>query len=177
MSKCFLTPWDAIFLKNKNYFNLKTLLSFALFLSLMLHSLFLSAQCACPVFTNSGLNSVDCTNGTTTCDLCFGDQITLTAEGTNLPNGGTVDWYYGTTPTFNPYLGQGTFMGSGVITNPTFACTGADCPTIIGIYVDACGTEHENEFAVIYSGEGFSVDDAALDLDCLLYTSPSPRDS
>lgn len=126
----------------------------------------LDAQC--PVLNNtSNLASPDCTNGTTVCDLCPGDQITLTASGTNLPGGGMVNWYYGTTNNFNPYNGQGTLLGASTITGSNATpCT--PCPTTLLYFVEACGSatnaDQSNEFMVLWSGGGFSVDDVSIDL-------------
>jgi hypothetical protein len=75
-----------------------------------------------------------------------------------------IDWYYGTSATFNPYNGQGTFMGcSQVAVNPPSQC--ASCPLTLALYVDACGTEADNEIIAVLSGSGFFVDDLELDFD------------
>ena len=62
---------------------------------LALSPLFLkTVQAQCPnLNTTATLTSPDCTSGSTPCDVCPGDQITLTATGTGLPPGGCVDWY------------------------------------------------------------------------------------
>lgn len=41
----------------------------------------------------------------------------------------------------------------------------AQCPEVEAIMVNACGTEHLNEFVIIHSGGGFNVDDLQLDFD------------
>lgn len=120
---------------------------------LLFFSIILDSQSQCPVITGSDLVSFDCTNGSTNCDLCVGDQFTLTAEGQDLPNAGCLNWYYSTNPNFNPYAAQGTLMGCADITNNATPCL--QCPEIEYIFVDACGTEESNEFFVMSSGSGF----------------------
>ncbi len=44
-------------------------------------------------------------------------------------------------------------------------CTGTDCPSILAIMVDACGTESLNEFVIIYSGNGFNTSNLQFDFD------------
>ncbi|MFN4254610.1 MAG: hypothetical protein ACK4Q5_06360 [Saprospiraceae bacterium] len=123
----------------------------------------LRAQCP-NLNTTATLTSPDCTNGSTPCDVCPGDQITLTATGTGLPPGGCVDWYYGTTNNFNPYAGQGTFLGCSPIDDvpPPQPCN--DCPITVMLFVDACGTEQDNEWMLLWSGSGFNVGQLSVDL-------------
>jgi hypothetical protein len=140
---------------------------YSLFLCLFVCAHSLSAQC--PVLNNtSTFTSPNCVAGVGGCNLCPGNQFTITASGTNLPAGGTVDWYYGTTNNFNPYAGAGTFLGSSNITGtPPTPC--APCPLSLLYMVDACGpdavnADDYNEFVVIWSGGGFSVDNVTVDL-------------
>lgn len=118
----------------------------------------------CPALTSGTLTSPDCTPGNTPCDVCPGDVITVNATGTGLQPGVCVNWYYGTTNNFNPYNGEGTLLGCAEIEPvPPNSC--GDCPMIGAIFVDACGTEENNEYLAIFSGSGFYVDDASLDID------------
>ena len=118
----------------------------------------------CPDFTTETLSGVDCVNGSTACDVCAGDVITLEVEGNNLPDGATVDWYYSNTPSFNPYNGQGTFMGSTDISSTSTAPPCSTCPEFLGIMIDACGGE-DNEFMIVWSGSGFDVNAFTVDFD------------
>ncbi|MDX2281477.1 MAG: gliding motility-associated C-terminal domain-containing protein [Saprospiraceae bacterium] len=125
----------------------------------------LSAQC--PNLSQSAtLTSSDCAPGLSPCTLCPGDVFTLTGTGTNIvpAPGNCINWYYGTTNTFNPYNGEGTLLGCSPITSAPINC-GAPCPTFLGIFIDACGTEENNEFLGLYSGGGFNVDDLTIDFD------------
>ncbi|MCF8238776.1 MAG: gliding motility-associated C-terminal domain-containing protein [Saprospiraceae bacterium] len=123
----------------------------------------LNAQC--PEITSSTLTSPDCFNGSTPCDLCPGDMILLHAEGQFLPDNGCLNWYYSTTPGFNPYLGGGTLIDCGDIDSPLPPPCDV-CPEILAIWIDACGSpESANEFMIIHSGSGFNVDNLGLDYD------------
>jgi gliding motility-associated-like protein len=118
----------------------------------------------CPEVTSALLSSPDCYNGSTPCDLCPGDIITLSAEGDYLPDNGCINWYYNTTSGFNPYNGEGTLIGCGAIDAPPPApCS--TCPEILLIWIDACGSESANEFMIISSGSGFNVNNFGLDFD------------
>lgn len=118
----------------------------------------------CPEITDALLSSPDCYNGSTPCDVCPGDVITLSAEGDFLPDNGCIDWYYSTTPGFNPYNGEGTLIGCGAIDAPPPApCS--TCPEILLIWIDACGSESANEFMIISSGSGFNVNNFGMDFD------------
>lgn len=114
----------------------------------------------CPDITNSSISPPACANS---CLLCPGDEITITVDGFDLPDPGTVDFYFSNNPGFDPYLGQGTFMGSANISTPDrLPCD--ECPTIEAIMVNACGNESANEFIVMSSGSGFNVDDLSISL-------------
>lgn len=129
---------------------------------LLFLSSFTSIFSQCPEITSSSLTG-PCFNGGTPCDLCPGATITLKAGGTDLVNNGCVDWYYSDDQNFNPYnAGEGTFIACGKITTtyPPF-CT--VCPTILGIMVDACGTEAQNEFMLLSSGSGFNLNSLQVD--------------
>lgn len=124
-----------------------------------------SASAQCPNLNQTAtLTSAQCAPGLTPCHLCPGHQMTLAATGTGLPGGGCVDWYYGTTNNFNPYDGEGTLLGCSAIPGapPPLPCD--NCPTTIMLFVDACGTEQDNEFMLSWSGSGFNVDQVTIDL-------------
>ncbi len=119
----------------------------------------------CPEITASSLTSPDCFNGSTPCDLCPGDMFTLNVEGQFLPDNGCINWYYSTTPGFNPYIGGGTLIGCGDIDSPMPPPCDV-CPEILAIWIDACGNpESANEFMIIHSGSGFNVNNFGLDYD------------
>ncbi len=109
------------------------------------------------------------------CTLCPGESFTVNTSGTGLQPGMCIDWYYGTSATFNPYNGQGTFMGCAqVAVNPPTPC--GSCPLTLAIYVDACGTEANNEIMAVLSGSGFFVDDLELDFDDVADNGPGNFD-
>lgn len=134
-------------------------------LLLLLLALPYIASAQCPTLnSNATLTSPACTVGNTPCDLCPGDVMTLTATGSGLLPGTCVNWYYGTTPNFNPYNGQGTLMGcSEIAPIPPSSCS--DCPILLSLLVNACGVEENNEYAVVWSGSGYYVDEFNLDYD------------
>lgn len=133
--------------------------------------LFFSILVSFPVFaqcpdlgTNATLTSPDCVAGNTPCDLCPGDVMTLTATGTGILPGACVNWYYGTTSNFNPYNNEGTLMGcSQLEVTPPDPC--GDCPIILSLFINACGTEQNNEYMVVWSASGFNVDEFQLNFD------------
>lgn len=124
----------------------------------------LTAQ-TCPTLQqDASFTSDNCAPGVMPCTLCPGDTFVLNVSGQNLQPGTCVNWFYGTTDTFNPYNGQGILLGcSEVSALPPNPCT--ECPSILGLLVDACGTEENNELLVVWSGSGFAVDSASLDFD------------
>lgn len=114
----------------------------------------------CPEITSSTITPGACTN---TCLLCPGDEITITVEGFDLPDPGTVDFYVSNNAGFNPYANQGTFIGSSQISTPgTMPCD--ECPTMEAIMVNACGFEQANEFIMMGSGSGFAVSELTVNL-------------
>lgn len=117
----------------------------------------------CPTLSQSStLTSSDCAPGFTPCTLCPGDMFTLNTTGTGLQPGTCIDWYYGTSAGFNPYAGQGILLGcSPVEVAPPSGCT--SCPLTLALYVNACGTEANNEIVAMWSGSGFAVDDLTID--------------
>lgn len=114
----------------------------------------------CPDISSSSISPGQCA---TSCLLCPGDQFTINVEGFDLPDPGTVDFYYSSMPGFNPYAGQGTLLGSSMInTPPRMPCD--ECPVMEAIMVNACGNEAANEFIVMTSGSGFMVSDLSISL-------------
>ncbi|MEO1625033.1 MAG: hypothetical protein AAFV25_07735, partial [Bacteroidota bacterium] len=116
----------------------------------------------CPQIQNTTINPANCSTG---CDLCPDDQITLNVQGVNLPNNGTIDWYYDTSPSFDPYSGQGIPIGNSPITTAwPAACT--NCPNLNLVMIDGCGVpEPAGEFVIFNSGSGFDPFDFQLDYD------------
>ncbi|MEO7607002.1 MAG: hypothetical protein ABIV51_00205, partial [Saprospiraceae bacterium] len=98
--------------------------------------------------------------------MCPNTTFQFEISGIDLPDGGTMDWYAGTFPNFDPSKGQGTLIGSTGIANPDPAdCS--PCPTILAIFLDACngnGSEADNEFICISSGGGFNVNSLQINL-------------
>lgn len=123
----------------------------------MFYSVSISGQC--PQIFNEKLESSNCFAGTTICDLCVGDQLILSAEGLNLPNGGCVNWYFDTDPNFTPSP-AGNSLGCSEIKadNPCNICL-----SIEYIMANPVGDDLENEFVVINSGGGFFTNDFFVD--------------
>ncbi|MFT6728111.1 MAG: hypothetical protein ACI9RU_001735 [Litorivivens sp.] len=46
-----------------------------------------------------------------TCLACPEDTLTFSVEGINLPQGGRINWFYDTNSNFDPYNGDGTYIG------------------------------------------------------------------
>ncbi|HMW74645.1 MAG TPA: hypothetical protein PKD40_03275, partial [Saprospiraceae bacterium] len=88
----------------------------------------ISAQSCCPEITKSSVNTGNCivTNGGS-CGMCKDATVSLSLDdGKNLPVGGQLSWYYGTSPTFNPAIGQGTLIG-------TISIPSSDCDNASGV--------------------------------------------
>lgn len=130
----------------------------------------------CPSLNpDATFTSDSCAPGLTPCILCPGEPFTLNVTGQGLQPGSCVNWYYGTTDTFNPYNGGGILLGcSEVAAQPPNPCN--ECPSILGILVDACGMEENNEILFLWSGSGFAVDSATLDFDAA-NNGPIPADA
>lgn len=129
----------------------------------------------CPEIISSSLLSPDCHNGSTPCDLCPGESLTLSVSGEGLPHQGCINWYYSTTPGFNPYNGEGILMGCATIDAPPPApCS--TCPEILLIWIDACGAEAPNEFMIVGSGSGFNVNNFGVDFDVANNNMPPLND-
>jgi large repetitive protein len=119
----------------------------------------LQALSQCPTLgQNATFTSDDCQPGSNPCALCPGDQYILTPTGTNLQAGDCINWYINTVPNFNPYNGQGTLIGCSELTSPPPNPCNPN-PIFLGMMVNACGTEENNEFIGLWSGGGFYVSD------------------
>ncbi len=116
---------------------------------------FLQAQC--PEIESTSVTP----NCIPDCELCSGDQFTIKLTGNDLPNGGKIEYYFNSTPNYNPYQGQGTLLGTSNITTPGGNCR--ICPELIGFLIDACGTEQDNEFIVMWTGSGFNTSNFVFD--------------
>jgi len=113
----------------------------------------------CPEITETA-TTPDCNPQ---CELCEGEVLTIRLKGFDLPNGGKIDYYYSDVPGFNPYNNQGIRMGSANIVTPGGNCR--ICPELLGFIIDACGTEAQNEFIVIWTGSGFNTSNFVFDFD------------
>ncbi|MEO7175992.1 MAG: gliding motility-associated C-terminal domain-containing protein [Saprospiraceae bacterium] len=113
----------------------------------------------CPDILTSTISPA-CNN----CTICPNTSFTFNVTGTNLPNGGYINWYAGTTPGFNPYLPEGTMIGQSLITTPPpVPCV--PCPEILAIFVDVCigGSDAADEFILLSSGGGFNTNNLQID--------------
>ena len=90
---------------------------------------------------------------------CPGDEVDISVSGTNLPAGETLSLYFGEEELVNPFAGQGVLIASGAV---QYSCM--TCPSLLGLMVNPCGSDVENEFAVAFSGCGFNVDDVIFDI-------------
>ena len=91
---------------------------------------------------------------------CPGDMIQITFTGTNLPDGELIEVFIGDNTTYNPFMGGGTLIGTIPV---DYNCT--TCPSLLGIMAQPCGSDTDNEYAVISSGCGFNVNDLLFNLD------------
>jgi len=97
--------------------------------------------------------------------VCPNEDFTLTINAltsTDLPNGGTIDWYYGTVG-FDPFNDEGTLLGQSniTVTNPPAPTLG---PVINEVLVDAANNDgNGGEFIEIAGVPG-------TDLSCYILT-------
>lgn len=132
--------------------------------TLMRHAIILLLVC-CRIYVNPQCPKITQTttdpNCKTNCELCSGDKLTIHVSGNDLPDNGVIAFYADSISGFDPYQGQGTFIGSGKIktTNPKCRI----CPQLLGFMIDACGTESKNEFLIIWTGSGFNTSDFNFD--------------
>jgi hypothetical protein len=138
-------------------------LSFLIFLFLNMVGTSLYSQCTM-LNQNANLTSASCAQGIIPCTVCPGNTINLSGSGSNLPAGGCINWYYSDQPNFDPDAGQGTLMGCSMIAGTAPIPCGT-CPSLLGIFVDACGNEEDNEFMLMMSGSGFVVDQLSVNYD------------
>ena len=119
----------------------------------------------CPTLgQNATFTSADCLPGSNPCALCPGDMYTLTPTGSNLSPGDCINWYISDMPNFNPYNGEGTLLGCSALSSPPPDPCNPN-PTFLGIFVNACGTEENNEFLGLWSGGGFNTGDLVVSYD------------
>ncbi|MBK7811549.1 MAG: hypothetical protein IPI50_09960 [Saprospiraceae bacterium] len=97
------------------------------------------------------------------CEVCENDVLNIQLRGADLPNGGKIDYYFSDVSGFNPYNSQGTKIGSANINTPGGNCR--ICPELVGFIIDACGSEANNEFMVIWTGSGFNTSSFSFDFD------------
>jgi len=84
---------------------------------------------ACPQINTSSVNG----STTGTVAICPGGNLNLFADGTNLPSGAQIEWYYNTSTPFDPYALQGTLLGSATFAAPTLVT----CPQVTAVMIDA----------------------------------------
>lgn len=113
--------------------------------------------CQCAQITKSNITP----NCTPNCILCSGDKLTISLEGSDLPQNGKIDYYADINSGFNPYKGQGTKIGTANISTTNPKCR--ICPELLGFMIDACGSEAKNEFLMIWTGSGFNTADFNFD--------------
>ncbi len=119
----------------------------------------------CPTLgQNATFTSADCQPGSNPCALCPGDAYTLTPTGNDLHPGDCINWYINDVPNFNPYNGQGTLLGCSELSSPPPDPCNPN-PILLGLFVNACGTEENNEFLGLWSGGGFNVSDLMVSYD------------
>lgn len=113
----------------------------------------------CPEITKTTINP----SCTPSCTMCEGETFTVTLMGGDLPNNGKIEYYYSDNAGFNPYNGEGTKIGSANITTPGPPCR--ICPSLLGFMIDACGTEQDNEFIIMWTGSGFNTSNFNFNFD------------
>jgi gliding motility-associated-like protein len=115
----------------------------------------------CPDLPNN--TTVD-GSSSTTIEMCGAMSALFEVNDALLPTG-AIDWYSSSTSGFDP-LTTGTLIGSSSIDSAD-PCDAGGCPSIEAIFIDACGPGDEslNEFMVIGSGSGFSIDDLSVTFD------------
>ncbi|MEP7197767.1 MAG: gliding motility-associated C-terminal domain-containing protein [Saprospiraceae bacterium] len=126
-------------------------------LLLLFHLLFCKIFAQCPEIASTAIIP----NCIPNCELCVNDIFTVNLTGFDLPNGGKLEYYLSPTPGFNPYQGAGAFIGSVGITTPGGNCR--ICPELMGFLIDACGTEQNNEFIIMWTGSGFNTSNFVFD--------------
>ncbi|MBK9271877.1 MAG: gliding motility-associated C-terminal domain-containing protein [Saprospiraceae bacterium] len=123
----------------------------------ILISFYLNAQC--PEITST-IITPDCLPS---CELCEADLLTIRLTGLDLPNGGKIEYYFSEQTGFNPYINQGSLFGTANISTPGGNCR--ICPELLGFMIDACGSEAQNEFIILWTGSGFNTSSFAFDFD------------
>lgn len=108
-----------------------------------------TAYAQCPQFTSSSITgNID--------PLCEGEAVTLSIAGQNIDPGSTVEWYIGANSTYNPYVGEGTLIGS--VPGEDDPCV--DPPEVLYIMVNPDNVQvggsgdQCDEFMVLWTGSG-----------------------
>jgi|GEM_PF-3277405 len=107
---------------------------------------------ACPNPNGETINS-----GNVPINICPNDNFTLAVDGTtstNLPDGGTINWYYSSTSTFNPYNSEGSLLGQSAITatgasTPAKTCGGANALAAGDIAIIDVQTSGDDRFSFV----------------------------
>jgi hypothetical protein len=85
--------------------------------------------------------------------LCPGDQVCFDITTfNNLPEGGTIDYYFDTDPNFNPYAGDGTLLGSADINSTGVSCPGGGANVFISELSDPASGWQCDRYIEIYNG-------------------------
>jgi gliding motility-associated-like protein len=126
---------------------------------------FQGSEAQCPSLTALNINGSPSTN------ICAPDGIELAVTGIQLPSGGQVQWFYSSSPAFNPRNGEGTLFETTplpILPPPGSGSCATKCPDLLMLFVNSCngtGAEPDNEFFVLNSGGGFLADDLQFELD------------
>lgn len=116
-------------------------------------------------------------NGKSSDTVCSSDIANITLTGLDLPTGGTIRWYSGSTPTFDPST-EGTYIDSSLIVSPNTGSCPSVCPDLLAVLINGCGgsVEEGNEYIIFTSGSGFKVDDLEVDLPNNFASDPTSGD-
>ncbi|TVR81263.1 MAG: hypothetical protein EA409_07120 [Saprospirales bacterium] len=98
----------------------------------------------------------DCTSA---CEFCIDDIITFDLIGAFLGDVDQIDWYISEDEIFDPFSGEGTFIGSSGVSGVDYDPCNVH-PTIQLIFVHGCNPaapNDPNEFFIIHSGSGFEL--------------------
>ena len=96
------------------------------------------------------------------------DTAKFTLKANAFPTNSDIVIYKNTNNNFNPYNNEGEEIGRIKIKGGSTDFLSNSCPTILGIFIDACNAapliEQDNEYMIITSGNGFKVNDLGVDL-------------
>jgi gliding motility-associated-like protein len=109
------------------------------------------------------------------------DTLLYSVNASNIPANTNVVIYQSTDSTFNPSLGQGDsigfILGSSI---PRDTVNFGSCVKTLGIFIDACGelgTEPQNEYIIVTSGNGIKVSNLSIDFDSANNSSGNNEDN